>query len=336
MRRHSVPGVSLALVRDREMVWDEAFGVRDIETKAPLTPGTVFEAASLSKPAYAYCVLKLVELKKFDLHRPVMEYLPPEVIPEDPRFKLVTAWHLLTHTSGIEGGPPKSRRAKLEFTPGERSVYSPHGFDFLQVAVERATGEQVAPVMERMLVRPFGMTATSLGYSEAVAQSGARGYDAKGAPKKTFNERFWRWTAEEKAAMLADYPLERFPSAAAGINSTPSDYARFLIEVMKPSGDASHIGPRMLKEMLKPHARLEGYHSLYWGLGFAVQRPRSGPASFWHSGDWGIFKHYAVAYRDTGAAFVIMTNSGNGYRVCREASVAALGLEQPAFQWMMG
>ncbi len=161
MRRHNVPGVSLALVRDREIVWAEAFGLRDVEAKAPLSPTTVFEAASLCKPAYAYVVLKQVELGKFDLRLPVMEYLPADVIPEDPRFKKVTAWHLLTHTSGIEPGPPKGRRAKLEFTPGEHCVYSPHGFDFLQVAVERATGEQLGPMMERMLLRPFGLTAST-------------------------------------------------------------------------------------------------------------------------------------------------------------------------------
>src|SRR5262245_61062387 len=75
MRRHNVPGLSLALVREQKIAWAEAFGVRDLETKAPLTAETVFEAASLTKPAYGYVLLKLSELGKLSLKRPLIEYL---------------------------------------------------------------------------------------------------------------------------------------------------------------------------------------------------------------------------------------------------------------------
>ena len=73
MRRYKVPGLSLAYIRDRPFAWAEAFGLRDKETNSALTPETVFEAASLSKPAYSYVVLKLVELGKFNLERPLLE-----------------------------------------------------------------------------------------------------------------------------------------------------------------------------------------------------------------------------------------------------------------------
>ena len=335
MRRHQVPGLSLALVRDQKIVWAEAFGVRDKETKAALTPATVFEATSLSKPTYAYVVLKLVEQGKLSLKRPLVEYVDRDPNPDEPRFKQITAWHVLTHTSGMEPVPGKGRPPKLEFTPGERFQYSPHGFDYLQRAVARATGETLAPMMERMLLRPFGMTRSAFEWSEEFAKSGARGYDAKGEHKQTFNERVWRMSPDERRKFLAPYPLESFPNAAASLHSTPSDYARFLIEVMRPSSDSFHLSSAMLAEMLKPHVRVRQFDALSWGLGFGLQRPRSGPDSFWHWGDWGTFQHYAVAYRDDGSALVVMTNSGNGLMACHEIALRALEREQPAFDWLM-
>lgn len=334
MRRHSVPGLSLALVREHKIVWTEAFGVRDLETKAALTPDTIFEAASLSKPAFAYVVLKLVEQGKLSLKRPLADYVGRDLNPADPRFKQITAWHVLTHTSGIEPVPGEGRPPRLEFTPGERFHYSPHGFDYLQLAVERAAGEKLAPMMERMLLRPFGMTRSAFGWSEEFAKSGARGYNAKGEHKQTFNERVWRMTAEERARFLAPYPLESVPNAAAGLHATPSDYARFLIGAMRPAKDDFHLSPGMLTLMLKPHVRVRQFDALFWGLGFGVQRPFSGPESFWHWGDWGIFQHYAVAYRDEGSALVVMTNS-SGLPACREVAQRALGREQPAFEWLL-
>ncbi|HXV39907.1 MAG TPA: serine hydrolase domain-containing protein [Steroidobacteraceae bacterium] len=333
MRQHNVPGLSLALVREREIVWAEAFGLRDKEANAPLTPETVFEAASLSKPAYAYAVLKLVEQGKFELKRPLSHYLGRDLNPDEPRFRQVTTWHVLTHTSGIEPAPGEGRPPKLEFSPGERFHYSPHAFDILQLAVERAAGETIAPMMERMLLKPFGMTQSAFGWSDEHARSGARGYDAKGMHDQTFNEKIWRLSAEQRAKVLAPYPLESVPNAAAGLHCTASDFARFLVETMRPGKDDFHMGPEMLAQMLMPQVRVGGFDSLSWGLGFGLQHPPKAPVSFWHWGDWGIFQHYAVACRDEGSALVVMTNT-NGLLACRDVAVRALGREQPAFDWL--
>jgi CubicO group peptidase (beta-lactamase class C family) len=99
--------------------------------------------------------------------------------------------------------------------------------------------------------------------------------------------------------------------------------------------DGFHLSAPMLNDMLKPHVRVRNFDALFWGLGFGLQRPRPGPESFWHWGDWGTFQHYAVAYRDEGSALVVMTNSGNGLRACQEIVPRALGREQPAFEWLL-
>jgi CubicO group peptidase (beta-lactamase class C family) len=280
-------------------------------------------------------VLKLIEQSKLGLKRPLVEYLGRDLDPDEPRFEQITAWHVLTHTSGIEPQPGEGRPPKLEFAPGERFQYSPHGFDILQLAVERAAGEKITPMMERMLLRPFAMTRSAFGWSEKFANFGARGYESNGARKQTFNESVWRMSAEERARLLARYPLESVPNAAAGLHCTASDYARFLIEVMRPAKDGFHLSPEMLAQMLTPQVRVGESDALFWGLGFGLQRPRAEPESFWHWGDWGTFQHYAVACRDESSALVVMTNS-SGLLACRDVALRALGYEQPAFEWLTG
>ena len=336
MRRYKVPGLSLALVRDRQITWAEAFGLRDKETNSALTPETVFEGASLSKPAYSYVVLKLVELGKFSLERPLLEYLGRDLNPDEPRFRQVNARHVLTHTSGIEPQPGGEGRApKLVFAPGEHFEYSPHAFDILQLAVERAVGEKITPMRERMLLRPFGMVQSAYGWSEAFANSGARGYNDKGEHDQTFNEKVWRLSAEDRARVLKPYPFESVPNAAAGLHTTPADYARFLVEAMRLGEDDFHLAPAMQMQMLTPHVRVDKFDTLSWGLGFGLQDPRSTPRSFWHWGDWGIFQHYAVAYPEEGSALVVMTNS-SGLLACRDVTLDVLGYGQPAFEWLTG
>lgn len=336
MRRYNVPGLSLALVRDRQIAWAEAFGLRDKETNSALTSETVFEAASLSKPAYGYVVLKLVEVGKFSLERPLLEYLGRDLNPDEPRFSQVNARHVLTHTSGIEPQPGgEGRPPKLVFAPGERFEYSPHAFDILQLAVEQAVGEKITPMVERMLLKPFGMAQSAYGWSEAYAKSGARGYNDKGEHDRTFNEQVWRLSAEDRTRVLKPYPFESVPNAAAGLHATPTDFARFLVEAMRPGEDDFHLGPAMHRQMLTPHVSVDKFDTLSWGLGFGLQQPRSTPRSFWHWGDWGIFQHYAVAYPEEGSALVVMTNS-SGLLACRDVALNVIGYGQPAFEWLTG
>lgn len=76
MQDGEVPGLSIALIREAKLVWHHGFGVKNAETKEPVTDSTIFEAASLSKPVFAYAVLKLVDGGKLDLDKPLNQYLP--------------------------------------------------------------------------------------------------------------------------------------------------------------------------------------------------------------------------------------------------------------------
>src|SRR6185369_5046326 len=102
MREGDVPGLSVALIKDGSVSWHQSFGVRNADTRVPLDDATIFEAASLSKPVFAYAILKLVDQGKLDLDKPLIKYLPERAVPNDERSDLITARMVLDHTTGFQ------------------------------------------------------------------------------------------------------------------------------------------------------------------------------------------------------------------------------------------
>jgi CubicO group peptidase (beta-lactamase class C family) len=101
LRDNAVPGCSIALVRQGEVAWSRGFGVADVISSVPVDSGTIFGALSMSKPVFAYAVLKLCETGVLDLDAPLTRYTPERWVPDDPRLDLITARHVLSHTTGF-------------------------------------------------------------------------------------------------------------------------------------------------------------------------------------------------------------------------------------------
>jgi CubicO group peptidase (beta-lactamase class C family) len=161
MKDGEVPGLAIALVRNGDVFWHRGFGVKNSKTKEAVDDTTVFEAASLSKPVFAYAVLKLVDSGKIDLDRPLNQYLPGNYdVGDDPRLSQITARHVLSHTTGF----PNWRSGKtltIHFKPGERFSYSGEGFVYLSKVIEHVTLEQFDDFMKRTVFQPLGMTSSS-------------------------------------------------------------------------------------------------------------------------------------------------------------------------------
>ena len=181
MKEAQVPGVSVALVKDGALFWRRGFGVRDIRTKEPVDVNSVFEAASTSKPVFAYAVMKLRERGVIDLDTPLSRYTPDRPLEGDARLELITARHVLSHTSGLPNWRSKQEPLSIRFTPGERWNYSGEGYSYLQSVVSRLTGSRVDPAqcgtfeaglkvcamepsldqyMQANVLRPFGMASS--------------------------------------------------------------------------------------------------------------------------------------------------------------------------------
>jgi CubicO group peptidase (beta-lactamase class C family) len=325
MKEANVPGLSVALLLDGELVWQRGFGVKNAQTGEPVTDGTVFEAASLSKPVFAYAVLKLVDSGKFDLDKPLTQYLPGQYdVGDDPRLNQITARHVLSHTPGFANWRPRGGALKIHFTPGERFSYSGEGFVYLSKVIEQITGEKFNDFMKRSVFEPLGMTASSYVWQESYDTLKTFVHNTKGEPN-----------GQNKA------PQGAF-NAAASLQTTAQDYGRFVAAILQGTG----LKKETLKQMLTPQVNVRAGGStsfnrpdakivpdVAWGLGWGLQTTGDG-LSFWHWGDNGNSKAYVVAFARQRMGIVFFANSSNGLSIAREMVAEAIGGEQPAFAWL--
>ncbi len=321
MKEGGVPGLAIALARNGDLVWFRGFGVKNARTNEPVDDSTVFEAASLSKPVFAYAVLKLVDAGKFDLDKPLNQYLPGNYdVGADPRLGQITARRVLSHTTGFPNW--RSGDLKIHFTPGERFSYSGEGFVYLSKVIEHVAGEKFNDFMKRMVFEPLGMTSSSYVWQES--------YDAL---------KVFRHNSRGEAVSQNKTPPGA-SNAAASLHTTAADYGRFVAAILQGKG----LKPETRKLMLTPQAQVrEGgagsinrpqakpFPNVYWGLGWGLQTTRDG-LSFWHWGDNGDNKAYVVAFDKEKTGVVVFANSMNGLSIAPEIVAEALGGEQPALE----
>ena len=311
MEEASIPGLSIAVIRDGEIIWSRGFGVKNTKTGEPVAENTIFEAASLTKPFFAYAAMKLVESGELDLDTPLIRYAPQDYIEDEyighsmdlegfrrDWFERITARMVLSHSSGLPHGEPR-KPLPIHFEPGTQYRYSADGYMYLQRIVEHLKGEPLHEIMRKTVIEPLGMKESSMIWREAYETQSAVGHN-------TFSET----NGEFRKRTLAH--------AAASLYTTATDYARFVIALMNDVG----LKKETIKEMLTPQIDVED--KVFWGLGFGLERTENGKA-FWQWGDYGIFRNYIVAYKKQRIGVVYLTNSNNGLSIGQEALNLAIG-----------
>jgi CubicO group peptidase (beta-lactamase class C family) len=216
-----MPAVSIAIIRDGQLAWRRAFGVKDTGTNEPVDTETMFAACSDTKPVFAYGVMKLCENGVLNLDAPLTKYTKRR-ITKDPRIELVTVRHVLNHTTGF----PNWRQTEdlpIQFTPGSQYQYSGEGFSYLQSVVVEITGQSFERFMLDNVLIPLGMTSSGIGVSPESARPIAKPHDEKGARVPD--------TPPNPARAAED--MARY-GAAAALMTTPTDYATFLLEFVNP------------------------------------------------------------------------------------------------------
>ncbi len=191
MAREDVKGMALAVIEDARVAHVAAFGHRNVERDLPLETDTIMYGASFTKTAFAYMVLQLVDEERFDLDRPLHEYLPWPIpaydeyadLEGDDRWRLLTGRHVLTHSTGFHNFRWLEDDGKLRFhfTPGERYGYSGEGFYLLQFTLEEGLGVDVKTEMQRRIFDRFGMPNTSMQWRPDFAANLADGYAMDGS-----------------------------------------------------------------------------------------------------------------------------------------------------------
>lgn len=298
MQNGMVPGVSVALIEDAKLIWQRSFGVMDAASQAPVDPDTIFEAASMSKSVFAYAVMKLAERGVIDLDAPLTRYLETPFLEGDPRIELITPRRVLCHTSGFQNWRSDDNPLKIQFTPGEKFSYSGEGYNYLQAAVTQLTGRPIEQFMQANVFEPFGMRSSGYVWGERFEGHAARPHDREGKPLPLN-----RTTAEHAARY----------GAAGALRTTPSDYAKFLIEILEPKPDATfRLSGKGVAEMVRPQVKVDETSS--WALGWKIQHTPQGDLFQHHGGHKGA-QAFASASLGRKSGYVVMTNSDNGWKV---------------------
>ena len=315
MDEANVPGLSMAVIKDAKLFWRRAFGVKDTASKEPVDNDTVFEAASVSKTVFAYAVMKLCEKGVLGLDTPLTKYAPKPFLEGDPRLELITVRHVLSHTSGFQNWRSKDKPLQIHFTPGEKFRYSGEGYYYLQSVVTHLTGHvnpemrstyeaglevfatDIDQYMKANLFEPFGMRSSVYVWNDTLKNYAAP-HDPEGKPSAK---------RKSRATTAARY------AAAGGLHTTPTDYAKFLIEIMNPkASDAFRLNKDSLAEMLRPQVKIND--SISQALGWQIRHTENGDFIMHGGGNPG-FAAFVVASVERKSGLVIMTNGDNGYLV---------------------
>ena len=282
-----IPGLSVAVIKDSRVVYHRGFGVKNTATREPVTDDTVYEAASMTKPVFAYLVLRLVDRGVLKLDTPLHTYFPYEDIAHDDRYKLITARMVLTHRTGFPNW--RTGKLNLKFTPGTEVSYSGEGFVYLGKVVEHVTGKKLVDICREEVFEPLGIENASLVYTEDVARLTAIGHDGTSPlPKWKMNE----------------------PNVAASLHVAADQYARFLIAVLEGKG----LSEPTAREMLRPQVKLSDRPGSAWGLGISIEESQIG-TSYGHGGRNLGFTSQSVMYKDRGFGYVFLVNNDDAEKI---------------------
>jgi CubicO group peptidase (beta-lactamase class C family) len=262
--------------------------------------------ASLTKPVFAYTVLKLIEQGVLDLDMPLVRYLPDAYLPNEPYLPWMTARHALSHTTGFPNWRDASGLRSTSY-PGSAFNYSTEGLLYLQTVIEHLTHQSLADCMQQNVFTPFGM-ATS------------------------------RLVPEDLSLWQPYLPAGLWGYGGISLCTTASDYARFLIKMFRPGGaDESRLASTTLAQMLTPHVQVGDQDQLSWGLGWGIQHAEP-EDSFWHFGvKRGRTFNFALGYPAEQTGLVILTSQTIGLSLCEEIAHLVFGHSRslPAFRWLL-
>ncbi|MEH2179716.1 serine hydrolase domain-containing protein [Nostoc sp.] len=327
LAHYHTPGISIAVINDFEIEWARGFGVCEARTTCEVTPDTLFQAGSISKPVFALAVMRLAQEGRLSLDEDVNNYLTswrvPAIAPWQPR---VTLRQLLSHTAGLtvqsfpgystsaalpttiqvlNGEPPaNTEKVEVNIIPGLHYRYSGGGTTVAQQVLVDLLKQPFPEIMRELVLEPLGMTNST--YQQPLPND---------------------WLARAATAHpFSGVPLESkhhvYPEmVAAGLWTTASDLAKLGVDLLQVLRGFSPTmwSQETVEEMLRPQQieQTQGSNSefvglgngLFIGLGFFAGGGIGDGFYFFHSGKNEGFVGLMRVYAHIGKGAVVMLNS---------------------------
>ena len=333
MEFYQIPGVSIAVIKNSEVLWSKTYGFADLDSKTPVRSNTLFQVASMSKPVSAYAALKEVELGKLKSNVDVNLYLKSWKIPENDWTKgeNVTLKNIVSHTAGLTVSgfpgyritdpiptavevlsglkPANTPMVYVDKLPGSNFRYSGGGYTVLQQMLVDIEGKDYGSIMEEKVLSPLGMKNST--FAQPLPES-----------KRQFAATAYTMDGKKVEGRYHVYPEQ----AAAGLWSTAEDYARFVIDIQRTLNGKSSlvISKKMAEEFTSP------YIEPIIGLGVFLE-DYNGSSYFCHGGWNEGFSSYFIGNKTSGDGVVILTNTNKPEFINELVRAVALTYQWPNY-----
>ncbi|HKV11273.1 MAG TPA: serine hydrolase [Thermoanaerobaculia bacterium] len=320
MQRIGVPGLSIAVVRNGQVVKAKGYGLANVELNVAATPETIYQSGSIGKQFTATLVMMLVEEGKLSLDDPIGKH-----IADAPAiWKGITVRHLLTHTSGISNalyGKIDMRRdytedellreiaaLPLDFQPGERWNYSNPGYVTLGILIHKVSGKFYGDLLREKIFGPLGMATARVISESDLVPNRADGY------------------------LLVEGELKNQEWVSPTLNTT-ADGALYLTVLDMAKWAAALESEKLLKrasldQMWTP-VKLNSGKTEQYGFGWFVGDAR-GHRLISHGGAWQGFTAQISRYVDDQLTVIVMTNLAGGNPGKIAAGIAGLYVPEVA------
>lgn len=313
MKAQQIPGLSLAAIKNGEIVLARGYGFANVEHQVPVKPETIFQSGSMGKQFTATAVMMLVEDGKLSLDDKITRYFTdaPQI------WNKITVRHLLTHTSGMTDYPDdfdmrrdytedelvqRIKMIPLAFQPGEKWSYSNLAYVMLGVLIHKVSGEFYGDFLQERVFKPLGMSTARVISEADIVRNRAAGYRLVKGQLKNQN-----WVS---------------PSL-----NTTADGALYLTVYDLAKWDAALYTEKLLKraslEMMWTPVKLNNGKTHPYGFGWTLAQVR-GHRVVEHGGSWQGFKSQISRYVDDKLTVVVFANQSRANPAKIAHAVAAL------------
>ncbi|WP_378181648.1 serine hydrolase domain-containing protein [Aquimarina sp. SS2-1] len=300
MAEYNIPGISIALINDGEVVYHKIDGYANVEEKLPVTKQTIFEGASISKPVFGFFVMTFVEEGVLDLDKPLYQYLQYPDIAHDERYKKITARMALSHQTGFQNWreDDEDNTLKIQFEPGTDYFYSGEGYQYVTQVLKHILNTDDAGLeteFQKRIGKPIGLEHTVYIQNDYTRKYKAEPYDENN------NRVDWKnnyWVKKEDSIF----------SAPASLHSESLDFSKWMVAVM----NKDVLSNESYEELLKPHSKVPyDEFDVRYTLGFThINLPLTNV--YCHGGNNIGFTSWFLLDTEKDWGYVLFTNSEYG------------------------